>query len=67
MDSDLAVSKFRCKIKGPESTQVSSKFPAKNTQGAPLMTSAARTSFGCWGVISVEGDFSLEMTGASWV
>lgn len=31
------------------------------------MTSAARTSFGCCGVISVEDDFSLETTEASWV
>ena len=30
------------------------------------MMSAARTSFGCCGAISVE-DFSLETTGASWV
>ena len=31
------------------------------------MTSAVRTSFGCCGVISVEDDFSLETTEASWV
>lgn len=33
------------------------------------MMSAARTSFGCCGVIAVEDDFSLETTGASrvWV
>jgi len=30
------------------------------------MMSAARTSFGCCGVISVEDDFSLETTGALW-
>ena len=30
------------------------------------MTSAARTSFGCCGVISVE-DFSLETTKGSWI
>ena len=31
------------------------------------MMSAARTSFGCCGAISVEDDFSLETTGVSWV
>jgi hypothetical protein len=31
------------------------------------MTSAARISFGCCGVISVEDDAPLEATGASWV
>jgi len=47
--------------------RLSEEFSTTNAPGAPLMMSAARTSFGCCGAISVEDDFSLETTGASWV
>ena len=63
-DSDLAVSKLHYATKGLKSTRIFKTILDKNTPGAPLMTSAARTSFGCCGVISVEEGFSLETTGA---